>query len=133
MIIVNNQTNRETLISDENPEVFILFLIGAVTEPTERQEYLDSDEEEDDDGDAGDEGDADPGPGPDVVQPVCGVEPVSPGLETEKAAVSPPLQSAHRHPVMAGPAGECPGDRVVHLHVGDWADTSYYYASNLMP
>ena len=64
------------LISDENPEVFILFLIGAVAEPAERPEYLDSEDEDEDEEDAGDDGDDDPGPGPDVVQPVCGVEPV---------------------------------------------------------
>ena len=78
-----------------------MFPIVAVTDPAERSEYLDSDEEGDDDEETGDDGDDDPGPGPDVVQPVCWMEPVSPGLETEDA-VSHPLQPTDRHLVVAG-------------------------------
>ena len=73
-----------------------MFVFGAVTEPAERPEYLDSDEDDDDDEETGDDGDDDPGPGPDVVQPVCRMEPVTPGLQTEDA-VSHPLQSTDRH------------------------------------
>ena len=78
-----------------------------MAEPAERPEHPGSQEEEQDDGEAGDDGDDDPGPGPDVVQPVCRVEPVSPGLETEEA-VSSLLQPTDHHLLLSGGAGECP-------------------------
>ena len=94
-----------------------MFFPGAYTK--ERLDDLDSDEEEYDGGDDGDEGDDEPGLGPDSVQPVGGMEPVCPGLQTEDTVsrnllTSPHLQlqptsGAAEGPHVPGDAGQDPG------------------------